>query len=75
MEDKDLLLLGIKLLFHHQEVLLHCVDLLEVLMEPHVGLSRVLEEGVEVDLQQIHLILDVVSPLDHHVVQFYVYIC
>jgi hypothetical protein len=72
MRQEDFFFLCIQLAFSFQKNLLYFFNLLDTLMEPHVALSCVLEEGVEVDLEQIDFVLHVVAPFDHHVVELYV---
>ena len=72
MLQKYLLLLGVKLLLLIQKQRLSCINLVKGLVEAHVGLPGILEEGAEVALEQVDFILYVVAPLNHHVVEFYI---
>lgn len=69
MLDKYLLLSLVKVLLQSQKFPFHLVYLRESLMKTGIGLSLVFEESVEVDLEQLYFVFDVVSPLNHHVVE------
>ena len=69
MLKKYLLLPLIEILLQFQKLCFHFVHLCKSLMKTRIGLSLVFEESVEVDLEQLYLVFDVVSPLNHHVIE------
>ena len=69
MLQENFLLFGVQFFLFLQEISLQGVNLLEELVEPKVGLPLILKKSVEVDLQKVNLVLDVVAPFDHHIVQ------
>ena len=69
MLKKYLLLPLVEILLQFQKFTFHFVHLCKSLMKTRIGLPLVFEESVEVDLEQLYLVFDVVSPLNHHVIE------